>query len=233
MSAPSVPTPAAPTLSTPAPAADVLTIRPWPDPVIDSLGHDPRSHYVETYWLGILGPSTTWLLRRLVAGLEAQPAGFELALGETARCLGLGDKGGRHSPFVRALTRLVQFDLAQSHGEPVLAVRRKVPPLNRRQVQRLPEVLQVQHRALQEADLRTPALEAMRRRGRQLALSLLELGEDLEAAERQLLRWRYHPSLARESAAWAWDRHRRAMRAADADPPDSPTAGTPPAPEAA
>ncbi|MGH9154254.1 MAG: hypothetical protein ACRD03_18135, partial [Acidimicrobiales bacterium] len=207
-SVPSVPAPAP--AGAPAPPAGTLTIRPWPDEVIDTLGHDPRSAYVETYWLGILGPSTTWLLRRLVAGLEASPAGFDLPLADTARCLGLGDKGGRHSPFMRALTRLVQFDLAQPHGDPVLAVRRKVPPLNRRQVQRLPAVLQARHQALQEADLRLPKLEAMRRRGRQLALSLLELGEDLEGAERQLLRWRYHPALARESAAWAWDRHRRA-----------------------
>ena len=213
MSAPLDPAAPAPA-PTPGAVADTLAIRPWPDPVIDSLGHDPRSHYVETYWLGILGPSTTWLLRRLVAGLEAAPAGFDLPLGETARCLGLGDKGGRHSPFMRALTRLVQFDLAQPHGDPVLAVRRKVPPLNRRQVQRLPTVLQEKHQAMQEADLRVPAVESMRRRGRQLALSLLELGEDLETAERQLLRWRYHPALARESAAWAWDRHRRALRAA-------------------
>lgn len=231
----------APPVPVPSPAAQTLTIRPWPDEVIDSLGHDPRSHYVETYWLGILGPSTTWLLRRLVFGLESNPAGFELPLADTARCLGLGDKGGRHSPFMRALTRLVQFDLAQPHGDPVLAVRRKVPPLNRRQVQRLPVVLQAQHRALQETDLRTPAADGLRRRGRQLALSLLELGEDLEAAERQLLRWRYHPALARECAAWAWDRHRRALRAAEASPAEaapaeaSPAeaAGAPPGPEAA
>ena len=183
---------------------------------IDALGHDPRSHYVETYWLGILGPSTTWLLRRLVAGLEASPSGFDLPLAETARRLGLGDKGGRHSPFMRSLTRLVQFDLAQSQGDPVLAVRRKVPPLNRRQVMRLPASLQAEHQALQEANLRTPAVERLRRRGRQLALSLLELGEDLEAAERQLLRWRYHPALAREAAAWAWARHRSAIEAAAA-----------------
>ena len=202
------------TVPPPAPTTDTLTIRPWPDEVIDALGHDPRSHYVETYWLGILGPSTTWLLRRLVAGLEASPAGFDLPLAETARRLGLGDKGGRHSPFMRSLTRLVQFDLAQSQGEPVLAVRRKVPPLNRRQVMRLPASLQAEHQALQEANLRTPAVEQLRRRGRQLALSLLELGEDLEAAERQLQRWRYHPALAREAAAWAWARHRRAIEAA-------------------
>ena len=217
----------APLAPVPSPTASSLTIRPWPDEVIDALGHDPRSRYVETYWLGILGPSTTWLLRRLVAGLEASPAGFELPLADTARCLGLGDKGGRHSPFMRALTRLVQFGLAQPHGDLELAVRRKVPPLNRRQVQRLPAGLQAEHKALQDADLRSPA-EGLRRRGRQLALSLLELGEDLEAAERQLLRWRYHPALARESAAWAWDRHHRAKRAGDAE-----ASGASPGPDAA
>ena len=196
---------------------DSLTIRPWADDVIDALGHDPRSGYVETYWLGILGPSTTWLLRRLVAGLEAEPAGFEMPLADTARCLGLGDKGGRSSPFVRALTRLVQFGLAQVQGDGVLAVRRKVPPLNRRQVARLPESLQQAHDRWQEAMLRTPAVEQQRRRSRQLALSLLELGEDREAAERQLHRWKFHPAMAHEAAAWAWKRHNEALAAASAE----------------
>lgn len=214
MSAPSVPT---------GPAAGPLTIRPWPDAVIDSLGHDPRSHYVETYWLGILGPSTTWLLRRLVAGLEVSPEGFDLDLADTARCLGLGDKGGRNSPFVRALGRLVQFDLAQSQNL-VLSVRRKVPPLNRRQVMRLPASLQAEHRQLEDANLRTPAAEQMRRRGCQLALSLFELGEDRQSVERQLLDWRYHPIMARDAAAWAWERHRKAEAAGAAASPSPPDA---------
>ena len=33
-----------------------LFVAPWPDPVIDQVGHDPRSVYVERFWLGILGP---------------------------------------------------------------------------------------------------------------------------------------------------------------------------------
>ena len=193
---------------------DALTIRPWPDEVIDTVGLDPRSYYVETFWLGVLGPSTTWLLRRLVNGLEASPAGFELDLADAARQLGLGDKGGRHSPFVRALTRCVQFDLAQLQDVRTLAVRRKLPPLNRRQVAHLTPSLQEQHRDWQEAQLGTRGVEAMRRRSRQLALSLLELGDDLETTERQLLRWRFHPAMAHESAAWAWARHREALAAA-------------------
>jgi hypothetical protein len=200
-------------ISLPAPRTESLFIRPLPDPVIDSLGHDPRSAYVETYWLAVLGPSTTWLLRRVVRDLERSPGGFELPLTETARCLGLGDRGGRHSPFIRALSRLVQFEMAQPYGTE-LRVRRKLPPLNRRQVAHLPPTLQRAHRDWQEADLRRPPFEQVRRRSRQLALTLLELGEELDTVERQLLRWKYHPALARESAAWAWDRHRRALEAA-------------------
>lgn len=194
--------------------AEKLWISAWPDPVIDTLGHDPRSTYVETYWLGILGPSTTWLARRLVAGLEARPEGYELDLAECARCLGLGDRGGRHSPFRRAIVRLTQFELAQARGSDTLAVRRRLPPLNRHQAARLPACLAASHAALQEAEARLPADEHLRRRSRQLALSLIELGEGLEAAERQLVRWRFHPSVAREATKWAWDRHRGALLAA-------------------
>jgi hypothetical protein len=199
------------------PSTGTLAIRPWPDPVIDTLGFDPRSLYVEQFWLGILGPSTTWLMRRLAAGLEASPAGFDLSLPDTARALGLGDKGGRHSPFVRTLTRVCQFDLAQPHGDGVLAVRRKLPPLNRRQLVRLPTALQDAHQHWQDAQLNTPRTEQVRNRARRLALSLIELGEDVEATERQLTRWKFHPALCREATAWAWDRHRQAQLSFEPD----------------
>jgi hypothetical protein len=130
-----------------------LTIVPWIDAVIDALGHDPRSPYVETYWLAVLGPSTTWLLRRLAFRLEAEPDGFSLDLAETARSLGLGDKGGRHSPFVRAIGRCVDFGLAKAANYDNLAVRRRLPPLSRRQVLHLPESLRRSHRRWQDAQL--------------------------------------------------------------------------------
>src|SRR5438034_10113701 len=129
----------------PIPTTATLAVRPWPDDVIDALGHDPRSTYVEQFWLGILGPSTTWLLRRNATGLDDNPSGFDLPLVDTARALGLGHMGGRNSPFVRALARLCQFDLAQASHGGTLAVRRKVPPLNRRQVMRLTDALQAAH----------------------------------------------------------------------------------------
>ena len=38
-----------------------LVVLPWADPVIDPIGHDPRSRYVELFWLGVLGPTATLL----------------------------------------------------------------------------------------------------------------------------------------------------------------------------
>ena len=200
------------------PSVAVLPVRPWPDGVIDALGHDPRSAYVERFWLGILGPSTTWLLRHLANGLDSSPEGFDLDLASTAQALGLGARGGRHSPFMRALSRCCQFDVAEARADGVLAVRRKLPPLTRRQIVRLPPELAAAHQAWQDAELQTPAHEQQRRRARRLALSLLELGEDVDATEHQLVRWKFHPALCREAAAWAAERHRHAAHPPEEDP---------------
>lgn len=197
-------------------ASDTLAVRPWPDDVIDRVGHDPRSAYVERFWLGVLGPSSTWLLRRLAAGFDEAPDGFDLDLAEAARGIGLGDRGGRHSPFLRSVNRIVQFDLATAASPVELHVRRHLPPLARRHLVRLPPAMQDEHARWQERQLHDPEADVQRRRSRQLALSLLELGEAPDEAERQLLRWRYHPAMAREAATWALDRHRSALAAAQA-----------------
>src|SRR5665213_319698 len=102
----------------PVDRSDIPTLRvvPWVDPVADPHGLHPCSRYVELYWLPIIGPSTTWLLRRLPYGLEVHGDGFDLHLPETARSLGLGDKMGKNSPFRRALARLITFELARPQG---------------------------------------------------------------------------------------------------------------------
>jgi hypothetical protein len=196
-----------------------LTVRPWPDSVLDEVGHDPRSPYVERFWLGVLGPSSVVFLRRLAAELEVNPSGFQLPLEETAKTLGLGMKGGRNSPFLRTINRCAQFRLVHLEAnDDVLLARRKLPPLTRGQVTRLPEPLQRQHG--EWLDHPANGDDRQRQRARRLALSLLELGEDVEAAERQLHRWRFHPLLAREATAWAWKRHCEAKAAAESWHPD-------------
>ena len=82
---------------------ETLAVVPCPDVVIDEVGWDPRSSYVERFWLGVLGPSATWFVRRLADGLDAEPEGYRLDLSTTAAELGLGMRCGRHGPFMRTI----------------------------------------------------------------------------------------------------------------------------------
>jgi hypothetical protein len=183
-----------------------LLVVPWTDPVIDQIGYDPRTVYVERFWLGILGPSATWLVRHLVDRLDAEPDGYELELDECATALGLGRRPGATGVFPRTLARCCQFGAARFVTPTTLAVRRRMPPLTRRQVSRLPAKLREDHDRWVD---KPPgyAADEMRERARQLALSLVELGEDGAGTERQLHRWRFHPALASEATAWALSRH--------------------------
>lgn len=185
-----------------APPAKVRVVA-WRDPTVDILGVDPRSHYVELFWLPVIGPTCTWLLRRIVACLEREEGGFSLDCDETARSLGLGGRQGRHAPFNRALTRCITFELARWQGRETLGVRRMLPPLSRRHLLRLPPAL---HQAHQQWVASTPApgsADAQRMQARRLALGLVALGEPFDGAESQLVRWGVHPSLTQEAVTWA------------------------------
>jgi len=184
--------------------AEAIRIEAWTDPVIDRLGYDPRSLYVETFWLGILGPTCTWLIRRLAAGLDDQPGGFDLDLEDTARALGLGTRSGRQSPFRRALARCVTFQVARRQGPMTLGVRRRLPPLPRRHLLRLPTSLQESHATWMVPVRSSPVLEEARRNARRLALGLLASGNERPEVELQLVRWQVHPAIAHEATRWAW-----------------------------
>ena len=179
-----------------------MHIVPWVDPVADPHGMHPCSRYVELYWLGVIGPSTTWLLRRLTYGLEVHGSGFDLHLPETARSLGLGEKMGKNSPFRRAMARLVTFELARAQGPGELAVRSRIPPLPLRHLSRLPESLQRSHRRW-AAEQRLSETEQMRRRALRLATGLARSGLDREAVERRLGEWQFHPAVAFHAAGEA------------------------------
>ena len=122
-----------------------LRVKPWPDPVLDVLGHDPRSWYAETFWLPTLGPTALLLMRHLADRFERTPEGVELPVADTAAALGLGAREGNSSPLMRSLGRLRQFELACSDDETTISVRTSLPPVHRRHVRRLPTALQAQH----------------------------------------------------------------------------------------
>jgi hypothetical protein len=190
-------------------AARTMRVVPWPDPVVEALGFDPRSLYAEHFWLPVIGPTATWLLRHLASRLERAGGGFTICLDETARALGLGGSQSRHSPFARAVGRCVTFELARWHDHETLAVRRALPPLARRQLVRLPAALQEAHQRWSASALPAGAVDAQRRRARRLALGLVALGASLDAAEGQLLRWGVHPALTDEAVVWARSLERR------------------------
>lgn len=137
------PQPSSSDLSTWLLAGEALRVIALTDALIEAVGYDARSAYAEAYWLGVVGPSTLLALRRLNAGLDDHPEGFQVPLTDLARELGLGHGSGRY-PLFRTLSRLVCFGLAAVHGE-ALAVRRSVPPLSRRHLARLPLGLVERH----------------------------------------------------------------------------------------
>ena len=177
-----------------------LTIVPWPDRVLDTVGHDPRSRYVETFWLPTLGPTAVLLLRHLAARFDTNPTGIELVVATTSRALGLGHRDGNSSPVVRTLERLAQFGFAIDDDRGTVAVRRNLPPVNPRHLHRLPEPLRAEHARWAERQLADGPLEAARARARSIAAALLEQGEDADRVEHVLHAAGFHPSIASEVA---------------------------------
>jgi hypothetical protein len=160
----------------------VITIRPWIDPVVDDDGHDVRSRYVETFWLGVLGPTATWLVRRFATELDRCPEGFEVDLVDTAQAMGLSFSAGRSSPFSKALQRCVMFGLA--HPIPSgLAVRRRIPPVAVRHLRRMPEPVQRAH----DEWLRTTIPLDDLTRAHRLALAMRDIGDDDALIEHRLV----------------------------------------------
>jgi hypothetical protein len=203
----------------PDPGALTIAVRPWSDPLLDRFGHDARSPYVERFWLPILGPSGTLLLRRLAEGFDDRPDGYALDLTEVARALGMGRREGPSASFRRTLDRVISFGFAQfiagaapergAAGEPgtepppTLAVRLRLPGLTQRQQQRLPRALRDDHDTWLDGQ---PTDEVIGARVQHLALSLLHLGEDPPQVEAHLLELDFHPTVVRRAVRWATDR---------------------------
>lgn len=120
-------------------------VRPWPEvPGRCDIGHDPRSTYVERFWISTLGPSATWIVRRFADRFDRHPDGFEIDLNTLAASIGMSYARRDESPFGRALHRCVMFGLIRP-GRTGLEVRRRIPDLPARQLERLPDELRNVH----------------------------------------------------------------------------------------
>lgn len=165
-----------------------MVVYPWRDPVVERVGHDAGGDYVELFWLNSLGPTATWLLRRLSVIVVTQPDGYAVDLNELALALGLGPDIGLSSSFARSLGRLVMFGLARVEGRH-LEVRAVIPPLPGKQVERLPHHLQRAHALWSDSEPHR-SIEAGYRCGyahqgpRELALRLGEVQRQIDEETR-------------------------------------------------
>lgn len=165
----------------------------WEDPIVDRMGFDVHSGYVERFWLGILGPTATWLLRRLAFGLERYPGGYEVDLCELGASVGVAWSSGHSGPLNRALARCIMFGVAM-RVDGGIAVRRRVPPLSMRQLSRLSDDARAEHDAWERAE---PADEF---RAQVLAAAMVRAGDAPERVERQLISLGVNPATAIEVA---------------------------------
>ena len=193
-----------------------LWVEPWTDLCRDShRGHHPRSPYVELFWLGVLGPSATWLIRRLALRLEEAPEGVLVNTAEIAGEIGLGGRQALQSAFERAFERCCRFGLMQRGRHNTLFVRTRLPDLTARMTERLPSRLRVLHDVWRRRPDSDPSGIDTPARARRLAMALLACGDEPDSVERQLHTWQFHPAVAFEAARWATDKHTRAQAAVD------------------
>ncbi len=126
------------------PTVSCVTVRPWVDPVVDERGVDPRSTYVEKFWLGVIGPTATWIMRRFAEEFDHHPNGFRIDLAATATAMGVSYAKGPSSPFGRAIRRCTMFGLVLPRSDG-FDVRRRFPHVAHRHLQRLPTELRDAH----------------------------------------------------------------------------------------
>ena len=161
-----------------------LVVVPWLDPIVDEVGFDVFSRYAEMFWLPIMGPSALWIQRRIVMGFAEFPGGYEMDTAEIALAVGLSFTQGANCPFTRALRRCQWFGAAQSvHGG--LAVRIKLPPVSRRQIQRFPVSLK---QSLASWSAESTDHQQIVERAKLVASALITTGDDSDLLESRLTR---------------------------------------------
>ena len=126
----------------------LIHIVPWKDSLVEQGGYAIDDPYIEMFWLPILGPTATWLIRRLAGGLQQEPDGYTVDMVDLARGIGVNYTPGRHNPFARALSRCTMFGAAQQiavQPHRTIAVRSVLPQLPVRHLSRLPHPLRIAH----------------------------------------------------------------------------------------
>ncbi len=180
----------------------VIRVEPWEYADLEDYGHHPRSPYVELFWLSMLGPTSTWLLRRLSLLLEQSPKGFDLDIETFAREIGLGGRSALKTAFGRALDRCCRFGLTQKGRGSTLFVRRRIPSISPRMVERLTPGMRAIHDQCIATIGKSWHSEELTR-AKKIASVLHECGDSPDRIESQMHALQFHPALAFEASRWA------------------------------
>jgi hypothetical protein len=121
-----------------------IVVHPMVPPIGVPEGHEPTSAYVELFWLPVLGPTATWLWRRLasVTSNAAGPVAFDVA--DLAAQVGVKPVALKHT-----LERLVRFEFAHRWSLTTFAVPTQAPRVKYHQLIHLPASLQQAHAELE------------------------------------------------------------------------------------
>lgn len=111
---------------------------------IDVRGEPVTGRYFERYWLPVVGPTGTVLMRHLATELDRSDP-YRILGHELAQMIGLGEETKR---LRTTLQRLGRLGLLVPEEEGRWAVRLTVTPLTAEQVRRLPPALAEQHRQM-------------------------------------------------------------------------------------
>ena len=146
-------TPSRPTVYA-LPPSGLLTITAWRHAIVTPSCDLATCTYLERFWLGILGPTATWLTRylsRVITDANRRPdppVARSIDWHELSARLGVSAHPLHDSVLSRAVNRLIMFNFATTldhAGEPCLAVRRTAPRIPERLLDRLHPVLLEEH----------------------------------------------------------------------------------------
>ena len=126
----------------PAPPEGTIEIwyvtAPFPHPI--------GGHYVERFWLPVLGPTATLLLRRIASDYTACSPRIQhyrrLDRADLAHALGLGTTSAK---LERTLDRLTNFDVAHCDAGGRYTIPSHLPDVPRRHQRRWPDALRAEH----------------------------------------------------------------------------------------
>lgn len=131
-----------------------MAVSPWRDQGVELNGHRPGSAYIEHVYLGLLGPSATWLWMRSARVATRHP-GTSIDMVDLAQSLGLGEKLGPNSAISRTIARLAWFDVVHREGDR-LAVRLALPDIPAHRQTRLSVSARLAHHHLAIASQPVP-----------------------------------------------------------------------------